>query len=361
MLPEHSVIAELEEAVRSGSSEKRVTTLRQVTNLFLHDGARLSEAQIKVFDDVLCLLVSRVETRARAELGKSLAPVEHAPSEIIQRLAKDDEIGVAGQVLSNSKRLTTSTLVEVASTKGQDHLFAISNRMDLPEAVTDVIVNRGERRVIRNLAINTTARFSDTGFSGMVAHAQADDELTETMGLRTDVPARHRHDLLRRATDAVRARLMAAASPQLQDEIKRVLKTISDVATSSIPTEDYSRAEQIVTRMKGLNELTDTAIAGFAETRRFNEVAAALALINNVPTDMMAKVLEGPRNDLVLIPCRAAGLSWLAVESILHHRPVRIAIDEDTLKIAWKDYGRLSTETARRTLHFWQVHDRIGK
>ena len=361
MLPEHSVIAELEEAVRSGTSEKRVTTLRQVTNLFLHDGARLNDAQIKVFDDVLCLLVSRVETRARAELSKSLAPVEYAPSEVIQRLAKDDEFSVAGQVLNNSKRLTTRTLVEVASTKGQDHLFAISNRMDLPEAVTDVIVNRGERRVIRNLAINTTARFSDTGFAGMVAHAEADDELTEIMGLRVDLPPKFLRDLLRRATEAVRARLMAAASPQLQDEIKRVLKAISNMATSSIPAPDYSRAEEIVKRMKGLNELTDKAIASFAETRRFNEVAAALALLNNVPTEMMAKVIDGPRHDLVLIPCRSAGLNWLAVESILHNRPVRIPIDEDTLKIAWKDYGKLSAETARRTLHFWQVHDRIGK
>ena len=81
-----SVIAELEDAVRSGSPERRVNTLRQVTNLFLNEGQRLSEDQIKVFDDVLCLLTARVETRAKAELSKRLAPIDHAPLEIIQRL-----------------------------------------------------------------------------------------------------------------------------------------------------------------------------------------------------------------------------------------------------------------------------------
>ena len=70
-----SIIAELEEAVRSGSSAKRVSTLRQVTDLFLHDGERLSEEQVKVFDDVLCHLVARVETRVKAELGTRLAPL----------------------------------------------------------------------------------------------------------------------------------------------------------------------------------------------------------------------------------------------------------------------------------------------
>jgi len=362
MLPQESIIVELEEAVRTGTSEKRVNTLRQVTNLFLHDGVRFNDEQIKVFDDVLCLLVARVETRARAELSTSLAPVEYAPNEIIQRLARDDEIGVAGQVLSNSKRVTTTTLVEVARTKGQDHLFAISNRKDLPEVVTDVIVNRGERRVIRNLATNTTARFSDAGYAGMVSHAQADDEITELMGLRIDLPVKFLRDLLRRATEAVRRRLTAAAPPQLQEEIKRVLEVIADSAAgSAAPAQDYSRAEEIVKRMKGLNELTDKAIAGFAGTKRFNEIAAALALLNNVPTDMMAKVVEGPRNDLVLIPCKSAGLNWLAVESILRNRPLDLPIHEETLRIALRDYDKLSPETARRTLRFWQVHDKIGK
>ena len=60
------------------------------------------------------------------------------------------------------RRLRTSDLVEIASTKGQDHLFAISGRTNLPEAVTDVIVDRGERKVIRRLANNESARFSET-------------------------------------------------------------------------------------------------------------------------------------------------------------------------------------------------------
>ena len=68
--PDHSIIAELEDAVRTGTPAERVETLRQVTNLFLHDGARLSEEQVKIFDDVMCLLIARVESRARAEFGK---------------------------------------------------------------------------------------------------------------------------------------------------------------------------------------------------------------------------------------------------------------------------------------------------
>src|ERR1700754_4443039 len=99
-----SIIAELEDAVRDGTSTKRVQTLRRVTDLFLNDGDRLNDEQVKVFDDVLCLLVARVETRARAELSKRLAPLDYAPFEGIPYLAWDDDIAVAGEVLTHSNR-----------------------------------------------------------------------------------------------------------------------------------------------------------------------------------------------------------------------------------------------------------------
>jgi uncharacterized protein (DUF2336 family) len=57
----------------------RLTTLRRVTDLFLHDGERLSEDQVRVFDDVLCHLVARVETRVKAELSGQLASLDYAP------------------------------------------------------------------------------------------------------------------------------------------------------------------------------------------------------------------------------------------------------------------------------------------
>jgi transposase InsO family protein len=44
---------------------------------------------------------------------------------------------------------------------------------------------------------------------------------------------------------------------------------------------DLSCAEAVVRRMKDLNELNDAAISRFAETRKFDEVAASLAVLNN--------------------------------------------------------------------------------
>jgi len=357
--PAHSIIAELEDAVRGGSSAKRVETLRQVTDLFLNDGERLNEDQVKVFDDVLCLLIARVETRARAELSKRLAPLDYAPFEVIQYLAWDDDISVAGEVLTHSNRISAEALVEIANIKGQDHLLAISARDNLPEAVTDVIVERGQTKVIRRLAKNATARFSETGYSGMVAHSERDDELVEILGLRLDLPVKFLRDLLRRAKDAVRVRLLALAPAALKDEIRRV---IDDIARESSPSgRDFRVAEELVKLMMELKELDDAAVYHFAESKKFDEVLVSLAVINEVPSEMMARLIEGPRADLILIPCRSARLNWPTVESILRNRPVKQRIDDQTLAVAERDYKKLSLETAQRTVRFWQLHNRIEK
>jgi Uncharacterised protein conserved in bacteria (DUF2336) len=198
----------------------------------------------------------------------------------------------------------------------------------------------------------------------MVAHAGTDDDLTEILGLRPDLPFQFRQDLLRRATEEVRNRLSANAPDDLKEEIGRVLTSITGTAAlpeRPKPPQDFTRAEASIKRMKASGELSEPAILTFAQTGRFDEIAAALAAENNVPTTMMARVLAGTRHDLVLIPCKAAGLSWSTVEMILSKRPTVQALNPPILMAAAQDYRRLSVETAQRTLRFWLLHDKVEK
>ena len=161
----NSIIAELEAAISGNSKEKRVDTLRRVTDLFLCDADRFNDVQVEVFDDVLCHLIKRIETKALAELSARLAPVGNSPAELIRRLARNDDIVIAAPVLTQSARLTADDLIEIAQTKSQAHLLAISGRTQLDEAVTDQLLSHGDYEVAQKLARNAGARFSETGFT----------------------------------------------------------------------------------------------------------------------------------------------------------------------------------------------------
>src|SRR6476620_2140594 len=129
-----SLLSQLEAAVKTGTPERRLEMLRGVTALFLGESSRLSEQQVSVFDDVLVPLIERIEAKALAQLSRSLAPVENAPIEAVRRLSHHDEISVAGPVISQSVRLSEKDLREIAGSKSQAHLLAMSGRASLQQS-----------------------------------------------------------------------------------------------------------------------------------------------------------------------------------------------------------------------------------
>jgi hypothetical protein len=179
----------------------------------------------------------------------------------------------------------------------------------------------------------------------------------EILGLRVDLPVRCLRALLKQATVAVRERLMSRAPPELQEEIRQVLKSISSAPNEN--ARDFSRAEALVELLHKVSKLHDEDVIKFAEGEKFDCVAASIALLSGAPTELIAQLLEGARSDLMLIPCKSARLSWSAVESILRNRPFVQKTGDQVLWSAAKDYDRLSLVTAQRTLRFWQVHNKI--
>src|SRR5262245_42979008 len=94
-----SLIRELEDAIERGSNQRRAETLHRVANLFTKRSGELSEHHVELFDDVILRLAREIETKARAELARQLAPLDNAPPNTVRNLAQDDAIEVAAPVL----------------------------------------------------------------------------------------------------------------------------------------------------------------------------------------------------------------------------------------------------------------------
>src|SRR4051812_46350200 len=187
-MPPESLLSQLEEAVKSGTSERRVEMLRRVTDLFLGDSNRLSEEQVAVFDDVLIHLIQRIETKALVQLSDCLAPVDNAPIEVVRSLSRHDEITVAGPLICQSNRLSEQDLIEIAQSKSQGHLLAMSGRSSLQQSVTDVLIERGDTEVHKTLALNAGAQFSEFGYASLLMKSHGNEALSESLGLRLDIP-----------------------------------------------------------------------------------------------------------------------------------------------------------------------------
>jgi uncharacterized protein (DUF2336 family) len=360
-----SIVDEVEAAINTGSAEKHFETSKRVTALFLSSAANLNSEQIDLFGEVLERLVKTIELRAiadvsariaLAEMSIQLASIAQAPPSVIRRLARHDEIAVAGPVLTESARLSTEDLVEIAETKSEQHLLAVSGRWWLKEVVTDAILARRYPAVSRRIMNNPGARVSAAGFATVVAQAEADPELAIETGIRIDLPSALRHQLLSDATEEVRSRLLLRAPPHVFEEIRRAIAAVSaGVNREMSKARDFAAAKLFVAQLKDNGELNEATLFGFAQQRRYEETVAALAELSQSTIEIIRPLMQSLRDDGVLVPCKAAGLSWETVSAVLESRFATGSMAPDELAKARDQYAKTTTENARRLLRFWRV------
>ena len=349
-----SLLPELEEVVQRGSPGKRAEMLQRITDLFLGDADHYGPEHVGVFDDVIGYLIDEIEVRALAELARRIAPVPNAPDGVVRKLAANGDISVAGPVLRQAQ-LPDRDLEQVAETQGQAHLLAISERPGLTEALTDILVRRGDGAVARSVATNPRARFSDEGFSALVQRARLDGILAEKVGNRPDIPPRLFRQLVTHATEIVQSRLLASARPETRAEIRRVLSEVTDAVKENSAPRDYGSALALVRAMQKDGKLNEAAVAGFARNRKYDETIAGLATLSAVPVETVDRLMAGERSDPAIILARAANFGWDTVRAIIEAQAGGKGTSTQAIEAARHNYEMLSPATAERVVRFWQI------
>jgi uncharacterized protein (DUF2336 family) len=347
------LLAALEDIVKHGSQDRRADMLDRITNLFIGSAASFSEKQVQLFDEVFNRLVAEIEAKARFELSIKLSGISNAPFGVVRRLAEDDDIFVARPILEHSERLADPDLLNVARTKSQLHLLAISNRNRIAETITDVLVRRGDREVVRNVAENSGARLSQTGFSTLVRKAERDGILAEKVGQRSDIPQQYFHQLFIQATHIVQKRLLATATPETQGKIRRVLADISEQFTHDTMSAEDSTALERRDHIERDIEMDEAAIAELASGGRYDETMLALSTLCKIPLQHLHRILANKRADPALVVCKALGFAWPTARTIILLLTKGHGTSAHTLEGKHRNFEKLSTSGSHEVLRLW--------
>jgi hypothetical protein len=353
----YRIVEDLETSLKARSDPERLQMLRSVSALFLNDADHHSDEQIALFDSVLCRLIEHVETRALAELSAELAPVDSAPPRVVRQLARHDEIEVSGPVLEQSSRLKADDLIEIARSKSQAHLLAISNRSWIEEVVTDVLVERGDTEVAKAIASNSGAQFSQSGFCELVVRAQSEDGLTELVVLRNEITSEQLRDLVAKATETVRRRLTAIARPELHAKIEAILHGVA--STLNYPEvkrlRNYSAAQELVEGMRRDPARMRARLREAAQNDDFELTVVLLAALAGISVAPIERVMNNRDPGGVLLLCKATNLDWPVARPVLLLHPAGKRATAVQLDRWCEQLTRINPATATRVVRFWQA------
>src|SRR5690349_25094471 len=96
-----SFLEELDRAILTGTPESRERALWHATDMLMV--GRFTDEEVWVFGEVIGRLAAEIELAARAKLAAKLSRIDHAPGQLINNLALNSSIEVAGPVLRYSE------------------------------------------------------------------------------------------------------------------------------------------------------------------------------------------------------------------------------------------------------------------
>jgi len=351
-----ALIPELDEIVRAGDPKRRADAARRLGELFLQGAAGFRPDHVDLFDSVLTSLVPHAERDARADLAERLSLLINAPRGLVGQLAHEDEIAIAGPLLRRSPVLDERVLVEIARAKGQEHLLAMTERPTLSTDLTDVLVRRGDRDVVRGAARNAGAHFSTDGYSTLIQRASRDGVLTLAVGKRADLSPEQLKDLLAGTIDVIRRRLFDVVKPERQAAIKQAMSKIEGMSENVENRRDFAPAQRTILALHSEGQLNEGGLLNFAKALKYEEAVAALSAMTGVEIATLDRLIAGDRYDPILIAGKTIGLEWATVRALILLRsgPNRAPSPAD-LETARVNFARLMPSTARRVVDFWKT------
>lgn len=345
------------------SSEKRLQLLHRIADLFMESGGTRTDAENFLFNDIMEKIVDQISREAKVQVAANLATLNGFPASVARAFARDEDIDIARPVLRGSPALDENDLVGIAKTSGQDHLHAIAARDRLSTAVTDVLIDRGNRQVVRRVSANHGARLSDWGFERLVDKAREDVDLQEILVERPDLGQATVDKLLplvshtlalklaQRGYDpggAVASDLMRLARERFEDALRDRRAAIRGVAALG----------ELVAR----GELTvDQALAELVESDRLFDVATLASNAAGLDRNNVFGLIMRGQTQMVMMFFRALDVSWSVFERIMALRARKLNVQNPAFAELARDYAALDNAVAQRAIRFLQVRHRLTK
>lgn len=189
-LTAQSLLAELNSTLAGAPAPWRRDALRRIIDLFRGGAPTYSHEQVDLFDEVIGRLLKNTDRTVLAEASNSLAPIETGPAKVLAILARHSDMTVCGPVLEQAKALPGEDLIAIADGNRVDPklLAKIASRPQLSEALTDILIKRGNLAIKRKVIENPSARVSEEGFARVVSAIDGDKNLAAAVAARQDVP-----------------------------------------------------------------------------------------------------------------------------------------------------------------------------
>lgn len=334
---------------RDGDDDVRCVVAEKVARL----APSLSrEQRARVGDivvEVLRTLANDQLPRVRRILAEELKSATGISADIVERLARDDDILIAGPVLENSPLLSDEFLLEIIESRPvQGTLDAIARRAGLSNALADAVVGTDKEAAVTALLGNKSAQIREETLDELVDRGERVSAWHKPLVVRPSLSAR----AIRRLTEYVTDSLLAvlALRDDLAPEMARELAAKVRKGLDQELEPDGASGSDRSCPDAGMDGIDEAAIWRALSKGRREFVVAAIAAKSGIPQGVVDKIVSLSSAKGIVAVTWKAGLSVQLAEE-LQTRLARIS-PTDRLKSKSGKFP-LSTDEMQWQLEFF--------
>ncbi|MFO1184474.1 MAG: DUF2336 domain-containing protein [Bauldia sp.] len=352
---------ELKALAAERSDAKRTELLSRLADVYAANATDVGAAESELFSDIFAKIIDSVSKVYRVKISNHMAPAASTPRDIAVRLANDDSIEVAAPMLEASPVLTDDDLVAIANSASQDHLAAIAGREIVAAKVTDVLVDRGDRKVVHKVSANPGAAFSESGMNKLIVRAESDNELQTLIADRNDLSPQAMRTLVTRASNSIVAELERQGCAVTPDIPESVQETMRRALTTSLANRraEIRRVNAMVAAIADDERTASDAIGELLDADRFLDIAALVAQLTKLEHNLIFGILaKGPAQQVMLV-LRSLDVSWAITARVLDVRDKKglMPIPPGDLSSA---FNEIEVAQARRLIRFMKLRKMVG-
>lgn len=179
--------ARWETLAREGEAASADDVLDLLTAALARRGERISRPLREECLHHVDLLLTRAGRLGRRCAAQHLAALDITPPRLLMAFARD-AIDIAEPVLREGRNLTGAQVLRIVSEESVAHVRAVAAARPLSEAVTTLMLLRGDRTALIACLANPQARLSRAALAHLSDAAPSDPEMRRALISRADLP-----------------------------------------------------------------------------------------------------------------------------------------------------------------------------
>lgn len=265
-----------------------------------YNGDAVTQLGLKLAEDIFRIMVRDVERKVRETLSESLKNCHALPLDIVQTLIHDVD-SVAVPFIKYYGDLNKDDLVRILNIPSINKQKAVAQRLNLPNEISEYIVERCPEEVVGVLISNDTAQIFEKTYQSIIRKYQNSPHIQERLVFRTELPTSVIEKIVNSLSEELKKRLVLTHNLP-NDLATDIVEQVKEKTTLKI-SEEYSsdkQIEELVHQLYTSNRLSPSLVVRSICMGDLKFFEYALVYLSNTPILEVRKILFNTALDFMV-------------------------------------------------------------